>query len=97
MSKIAERMYPYLREKRAKPLSKEVTAEIRQSTRIMMRHRIADVIIHSTDNILISKYVSLAAVGCYSNYTLVTSMLERLIGKIMGALTASVGALSLSQ
>ena len=36
----------------------------------MMMHKIGDVIVNNTDNLLISSFVGIASVGCYSNYYL---------------------------
>ena len=56
-------------------LPKQEQKEIYKSTRGLMCHKIGSVVVNSTDNVVISKFVSLAAVGIYSNYgTLITSI-----------------------
>lgn len=71
--------------------------EIRNNIRSMIRHKIAYIIVFYTDNILISRFVGLAGVGIYSNYTLIVSSLTSLINRIFQPLAPSVGMLSLSE
>lgn len=59
----------------------------------MIFHKIGAVVVYSTDNIIISKYVGLAAVGLYSNYTLIINSINSILGKIFNTLVASVGDL----
>lgn len=61
--------------------------EIYKSTRGLMCHKIGSVVVTSTDNIVISKFVSLAAVGLYSNYgTLVGAVTKLGISLVNGML-----------
>lgn len=97
ISKIADRMYPYLKDKDIAPLSLQVSAKIKKNITAMLFHKIGTVIVFSTDNMMISKFVGLAAVGLYSNYTLVINSISGLVGRIFSAITASVGNLALSR
>src|SRR5699024_2768714 len=45
----------------------------------------------STDNIILSKFIGIGAVGLYSNYELVLSALSKVIYQIFEAFTASIG------
>ncbi|MBS4462459.1 MULTISPECIES: transporter [unclassified Facklamia] len=54
---------------------------------------IATVIVFSTDNILISSFISVTTVGIYSNYTLITNAFNLLLSQIMVSQSASVGNL----
>lgn len=65
----------------------EERKEIYKSTRGLMCHKIGTVVVTSTDNIVISKFVSLLAVGLYSNYgTLVSAITNVGISLINGML-----------
>lgn len=59
-------------------------------------HRIGGKIVTSTDSILISKYVSLAAVGLYSNYSFIIVNLESVIAQALGAFASSIGNASVT-
>lgn len=96
ISVIADYMYPYLKEKPVQALSKEVSADIKKNVFALMFHKIGSVIVFSTDNLIISRFTGLVAVGLYSNYTLVINALNLLLAKVFSSITASVGNLLLS-
>lgn len=94
VSAAADRMYPYLKEKNILPLPSELLGDIKKNIRAMLMHRIGGVVVLSTDNILISKLVGLAAAGIYSNYYLITSALEKVIAQVFVSISAGVGSLN---
>jgi len=96
ISAIADYMYPYLKDKPVQALPKEVSADIKKNVFALMFHKIGSVIVFSTDNLIISRFVGLVAVGLYSNYTLIINALNLLLTKIFSSITASVGNLLLS-
>lgn len=96
VSVVADRLFPYLKEKTVAALPEEVSADIKKNVFAMMFHKIGGVVVFSTDNLIISKYAGLVAVGLYSNYTLVIDSLNRLMTKMFAAMTASVGNLVLT-
>lgn len=90
----ADRMYPYLKENDAKPVEKETLGEIKKNIGAMLFHKIGGVVVLSTDNIILSKFVSLAAVGIYSNYYLITNALTLVINQVFQSVLAGVGNLN---
>lgn len=90
ISLIANQKYPYLREK-ATMLEPNVTSKIKKNILVMSMHKIGTVVVFGTDNIIISKFVSLAATGLYSNYVLITNAAASLLTQFFTAITASVG------
>lgn len=94
ISKAADRRYPYLREKDIAPLSRQDMAEIKRNVGAMVFHRFGTVAVYGTDNILMAKFVSLASVGLYSNYLLITDTLHRTINRLYMDIMASMGDLS---
>ena len=92
----ADQMYPYLREKTFSPIPKETGHEIKKNISAMLIHKIGSMVVFSSDNIILSKFVGLAAVGLYSNYYLITNALDRVFRQIFTSLTASVGNLNAS-
>lgn len=93
ISKKANQMYPYLKDKKIKPLPKEELKDIKKNVGAMLYHKLGGVVVNSTDNILISKFVGLVAVGIYSNYLLIISALEMITSQFFNAILASVGNL----
>ncbi len=93
ISKIADKKFPYLLEKDVKPLDKEETGEIRKNILGMMTQKIGGVLASGTDNLIISKILGLTVLGFYSNYMLLISTMNSLIGKVFSSITASIGNL----
>ncbi|MGE5627281.1 MAG: lipopolysaccharide biosynthesis protein [Solirubrobacterales bacterium] len=90
----ANSIYPYLKEKDIKPLDLNEKKNIYKYVRAAMYHKIGDVVVNSTDNILISHYVGVFWVGLYSNYILILQMLNAFISQVFKAITGSVGNLN---
>lgn len=91
VSKHADKMYPYLNDKEKIPLEEESKKEIIKNTKAMMMHKIGGTVVSSTDNILLSSFVSIVAVGIYSNYYLITNALNTICNQVYNSLTASLG------
>lgn len=97
VSKKADKLYPYLLEKDIKKIDKETLNQIIKNVRAMTAHKIGGVVINSTDNLIISKYVGLVGVGLYSNYLLIISALNIIIMQVFTSITASVGNLGATE
>lgn len=93
ISRKANKMYPYLKEREGIKLDKESKKEIVKNTKAMMMHKVGGVAVSSTDNILLSKYVSLSDVGIYSNYSLIITALNTVFVQIFNSVIASIGNL----
>lgn len=93
VSRKANKMYPYLKEKDNIPIDKETKQEIIKNTKAMMMHKVGGVVVNSTDNIILSKFIGLISVGIYSNYALIITALNTIIGQIYNSIIASVGNL----
>lgn len=57
----------------------------------MVIHKIATVLVLSTDNLIISRMLGVLIVGIYSNYVLIISSLNALIEQVFSSIIASVG------
>lgn len=93
LSRLADRMYPYLREKTDHKLPKEEKREIGRNIGALGLHRLGAVVINNTDSLLMSRFVGIAAVGIYSNYYLVISSIQQVLDRIFQGMAASVGNL----
>lgn len=96
ISRKADRMYPYLRDKDVKPLDSGEKKEIFRNIRAMLMHKIGDVVINNTDNLMLSSLVGILSVGCYSNYYLVVGSVHQLLTQMFRGITASVGNLGVT-
>lgn len=89
----ADKLYPFLKQKNIKKLEKKETDSIKKNVTAMVAHKVGGVIVNSTDNLFISKFVGIAAVGMYSNYYLITNALTTVIAQVFSSIVASVGNL----
>ncbi|MCC5431904.1 lipopolysaccharide biosynthesis protein, partial [Clostridium perfringens] len=94
VAKKVDKMYTFLLNKDNVKLGKKEKNSIIKNVKALLYHKIGGVIVNSTDNILISKFVGITSVGLYSNYYLIIGALNLLIGQSFSALTASVGNLN---
>lgn len=72
-------------------LSKEAQKDIIKDTTGLMCHRVGFIVLTSTDNIVLSKMVSLAAVGIYTNYATITAGISMLLTKMLNSFTPTIG------
>ena len=91
---IANKRYPWLKEKSTSRLPKDTVKEIKKNTASMMLNKVGTTLVTSTDNILISSFISVAAVGIYGNYTTISKAVENVLYQGMYAMTASIGNLN---
>lgn len=94
---VVNKKYPYIKNLTTIVSFDALKDEIGNNIRSMIRHKMAYIIVFYTDNILISRFVGLAGVGAYSNYTLIVSSLTSLINRIFQPLAPTVGMLSLNE
>ncbi|MCI9175262.1 MAG: hypothetical protein HFH49_10035 [Lachnospiraceae bacterium] len=88
---LANRMYPFLKEKKAKKLDPQLSADIKKNAYALVFQKIGVIIVYATDNLIISKFVSFASVGIYSNYTLVVQAVQTAAYRFFDSITASIG------
>lgn len=93
VARKADHMYPFLKEHNSQKLDKESIQEIKKNTSALIFHKVGGIIVNSTDNIIISMNLGVIWVGLYSNYQLIITALNTMIGQIFTAVTASIGNL----
>lgn len=93
ISQKANKLFPYLKDRNNELPEKENLREIIKNTSAMGFHKLGNVLINSTDNILISALVGLRDVGLYSNYSLISANICALLNIILNGMTASIGNL----
>ena len=93
----ANKLFPYLKQNKKERLELTTIKEIIKNVMAMACHKLGSVVISGTDNILITKFVSLVATGQYSNYVLLTSTVRTLYLQILTPITASIGNLNVTE
>ena len=97
ISRKADKLYPYLKDKSVKPLPKEEKDSIYQNIRAMLMHKVGNVIVNNTDNLLLSALVGTLSVGRYSNYFLVIGSVRQVLNQVFQGITASVGNMGVEE
>jgi len=92
---IANKMYPFLRDKNVIELDSIVKKDIYTRIKALLFHKIGIVVVLGTDNIIISGILGVIVVGIYSNYYTIINAVDTLFGQIITTSTASVGNLLL--
>lgn len=90
-SYIAEKEYPFIKEKVELPFSE--VKEIFRNLYSVFLYKISGVLLNATDNTLISVLVNTGMVGYYSNYSMIITNVTNLINTLFYSLTASLGNL----
>ncbi len=93
---IANRLYPFLKEKTKHKIDKNTKKDIFIKVKAMLYHQIGSSVINGTDNIIISSFLGIYYVGLYSNYYIVINAVSILCKQMITATTASVGNLLVS-
>ena len=91
---IANKKYPYLKDKTKEKIPKDIFDSIKKNTSAMVLHKIGSIVVFATDNLIISKFVGLVSVGIYTNYHVITNAVTVFINKFFNAMAASVGNLA---
>lgn len=83
--------FPILVEKQITPLNSGTKKEIWRNVRALIVHKVGDVAVHQTDNIIISSFVSTTMVGIISNYTTLNMLVSSFTNGFFNSFTAGFG------
>lgn len=89
----ADRDFPYLKHCHELP-EKEECKGILKNIGAMSMHKLGTVVVRNTDSLIMSSFIGLSAVGLYSNYKMLLSGVNSMMGKITNAFVGSIGNLS---
>ena len=90
---IVNKMYPYLKNKVKDKLDNETRKDITKNVKAIVLQNIGNYLVFGTDNIIISSFVSVAAVGLYSNYNMLIEICRTFINQVFNNIYHSVGNL----
>lgn len=96
ISRKANVLYPYLKEKNINKMSKKESEKIFKNVKALVIYRFGGVIMNGTDNILISSLINVATVGIVSNYNLIITSIKFIVSSALNGVTASVGNLNVT-
>ena len=75
------------------PLENEEQCNLKRNIKALFMHKIGTLVLNSTDNIVISKFLGLTTLAMYTNYHIVINALQCLVNSILNGLTSSLGNL----
>lgn len=90
---IANKKYPYIKEKNAEKIDKIVLTDIKQKVKGSIFHNIGANVVLGTDNIIISSFLGIDILGKYVNYNMIIKSISNLISQVFSSITASIGNL----
>jgi O-antigen/teichoic acid export membrane protein len=90
---LVDRIYPFLKEKTKTILDAAVKSGIIKNIKAILLQNVGNYLIFGTDNIIISSFVSVAAVGLYSNYNMLIDICRTFINQVFQNIYHSVGNL----
>ncbi|MCI8471344.1 MAG: oligosaccharide flippase family protein [Clostridia bacterium] len=96
ISKKTHKLYPFLKNNKKEKVEKKTRKEISKNMTAMTIHKIGGVVVKSTDNIILSKFVGLTQVAIYSNYYLIINAVNTVLMQVFNSITASVGNLNVT-
>lgn len=86
-----DKKYPLLADKNIQPLEKAEKDKIWKNTRALIWHKIGEISVHQTDNIIISVFVNIATVGKITYYTYIIDAFLQVLRVTMGSVVGSFG------
>ena len=97
MSRKADALFPYLKEPCHEKLPQEERQDIFKNVKAMLMHKLGNVVVNNTDNLLISSFVGVITAGIYSNYYLVIGSIRQVLDQALQGVAASVGNLGATE
>jgi O-antigen/teichoic acid export membrane protein len=96
ISLLADKQYPYIKANQEK-LSDEDKRKFFKNMYAMFMYKIGQVVVGATDNIIISVFNGIIAVGLYANYLMITNILNQTIHTIFSGMRASIGNINATE
>lgn len=97
ISKKVNKIFPFLKEKSKEKLSDIERYKIRKDVSSIAVYKVSDVMLTSTDSIMISSLIGITATGIYSNYAYIITTINTFVGLIFTSIIASVGNLTVTE
>ena len=96
ISYICDKKYPFVKKYQKEKLSARDSADIKKSIVSLMYQKIGAKLVTGTDNLMIS-YAKLSLMGIYSNYSMVVSIISRVVYNMLRSVIGSVGNLMIEK
>lgn len=91
IAKYLDHRYPILCEKNVQILEKNEKKKIWKNVRALIWHKIGDVSVHQTDNVIVSAFIDIATVGKVTYYNMFIQTANQLLSVAMNAVVGGLG------
>jgi len=91
ISKYVDKKYPYLKGKNSERLSSSDSQNIIKKIRALLVYKVGDVAVNQTDNIIMSGFISISAVGICDNFTMIVKIISTLVTTVFSSAAAGFG------
>lgn len=92
-----DKMFPYLKDKKYKKVSKKEKTEIKNNVKNLVVYKVGDVVSNGTDNILISMFTGITSVGLFYNYNNLFHQADGIIWDMLNGLTGSIANVNVKE
>lgn len=86
---IANKNYPYINKKPNHSIVKEYIPKVKEYVKDVFIAKIGAYIYNGTDNVIISAFVGVVSLGYYSNYTMISIMVQTTILQLLNAVQST--------
>ena len=93
MSQMVDRLYEYLYNEEITPINQEEREKFIRNIKGNIIGSIGETVVFQTDSILMAKFISLATIGIYGNYTYVLGFVSMVLNTAINSVVSSVGNL----
>lgn len=90
---VCDKRYPYVREKTSDRVSKEELKGFMKDCSALLLYRAGNIVLNSSDTIVVSSILGLRAVGLYSIYTTVKLYLGNMLYTFTSSIQSSLGSI----
>ncbi len=91
LSVYINKLYPWLVHSEVLALEPEDKQQLKNNVKGTLVHKLSEVAICQTDNIIISAFINITTVGLVSNYTLINNAITTFTSALFNSLTAGYG------
>lgn len=93
-ARIADKHYPFVKQTTSEKVTKEEIKEIIKDCGSLFLYKSNSAIVTASDNIIISKFLGLSAVGIFSNYSVISLSIRDFLVNIVASMEASIGSIN---
>lgn len=91
IAKIVDNKFSYVNANKNEILDKAEKESIKSNVKALLWHKVGSYVLNGTDNLVISYFIGIVAVGVYSNYVLITRTLTQFMNQLFNSIVPAMG------